>query len=242
MRLKLKFELERNELPIEYRKTVLSFFKHSLNLFAGIEAVDEVYKNGEVAMKPFTFAVGFFGAKFQKNNILLERNCLMLNFSTYDVSSAITFYNAFLKQKSKWFPLADSNKMKLISVKMQNEKLITGDYVKVKFLSPLLVRQHNKETNKDRYLTYGEEGFDEVLRNIIRVRIKKIVGLDEKLADGFSIEEIKNKRTVIKHYSSSINATLGTFNLKGNPILLNYLYQGGIGSRSSAGFGFIEII
>lgn len=242
LKLKLSFELEISELPVDYRRLIMSFFKHALESYGGIETLQEFYSKEGITQKPFTFAVGLFGANFTKDKISLQSNTLVLDFSTYDMSCAITFYNSFLKQKNNWFPLPNQNKMKLISVEMQKEKLIVENQIKVKMSAPLVVRMHDRDTNKDTYLVYGDEDFKEQLIKTIKTQLKLVNGLDEKLTEGFDIQAIDNRRTVIKHYSAAINGTIGKFILNGNPILLNYLYQGGIGGRSSSGFGFMELI
>ncbi|MCI8446780.1 MAG: CRISPR-associated endoribonuclease Cas6, partial [Bacilli bacterium] len=60
--------------------------------------------------------------------------------------------------------------------------------------------------------------------------------------DDFDIVPLKNKKTVVKLYHHSMNASLGIFQLKGNPELLDFLWKAGIGSHRSSGFGSFKIL
>jgi CRISPR-associated endoribonuclease Cas6 len=240
MRITLNLELKKNVMSIEYRREILSFIKASLTNYKNGEYFDKFYKENKPLMKPFSFAVMLSGAKFQANQIDINTNSIKVVFSTNDTLTANIFYNAFCQMQFKEYPLANENTMQLKEVCVDNI-FITQDEIKIKFLSPLCVRSHNKETNKDFYLSYGKSGFEETLKQIIRVQLKE-ESLPEKLIEGFAIEGISAKKTVIKHFNLTIETTIGMFILKGNPLLLNFLYHGGIGSRKSSGCGLFELI
>ncbi len=52
MRLKLQFELENNILDIQYRKSIISYIKHSIQEYDK-DLFEEMYKDNN--MKTFTF-------------------------------------------------------------------------------------------------------------------------------------------------------------------------------------------
>jgi CRISPR-associated endoribonuclease Cas6 len=72
--------------------------------------------------------------------------------------------------------------------------------------------------------------------------VTKTNNLPISVLEGFSMEPIRCKKTVVRHHSQFVEATIGMFRLTGNIALLNYLYACGVGSRKSSGFGLIEII
>ena len=55
MRMKLMFELEKPELDIDYRKSLISFIKHSLEEYdKGL--FNSLYEKGKTTKKTYTFA------------------------------------------------------------------------------------------------------------------------------------------------------------------------------------------
>lgn len=55
MRMKLIFELEKPELDIDYRKSLISFIKHSLEEYDK-ELYNSLYEKGKTTKKTYTFA------------------------------------------------------------------------------------------------------------------------------------------------------------------------------------------
>ena len=55
MRMKLMFELEKPELDIDYRKSLISFIKHSLEEYDK-ELFNSLYEKGKTTKKTYTFA------------------------------------------------------------------------------------------------------------------------------------------------------------------------------------------
>jgi len=84
--------------------------------------------------------------------------------------------------------------------------------------------------------------FEQTLKELIEAELKETNCLPVEIAEGFSIEPILAKKTVVKHFDIMLEASVGAFLIKGNPLLLNFLYLGGMGSRRSGGFGLFELI
>ena len=66
--------------------------------------------------------------------------------------------------------------------------------------------------------------------------------MPENIVDTFEIKSDNYKKVIVKFYEKKIESTLGSFNIKGDIDLLRYLYQAGVGSKRSSGFGMFEII
>lgn len=238
MRFKFLFTLVNEKFPIQYRKSIMSFIKMSLQGYDEKE-FNKLYHAKDPIMKPYTFAVFLKNPKFEENFILLEDKKVELNFSIQDYNIAISIYNSFNHQLHKSFPLIQ-NSMTLQKISIIPEKQIKTDEILIKFISPLVVREHNSETKKDYYYSFQHEKFQEMLRINIREEIKN-TDIPEKLVENFSIEAVNGKKAVIKFYEKQIETSLGVYKLKGNPELLNYLYKSGIGSKRSSGFGMFSI-
>ncbi|AQR96108.1 CRISPR-associated endoribonuclease Cas6 [Clostridium saccharoperbutylacetonicum] len=240
MRFKIEIQLENEQLSLDYRPAIISMFKHCLTVYEDGKHFDNYYEVGKE--KPFTFAVGIPSSKFTKEMILVPNRKINITFSTGDIGTGIVFFNALLMQKNKSYPLAYENAMIIKNISIEKEYAITTDTINVTFKSPLCVREHNKENNKDIYYSYEKDGFNESFNKVLKLQIANSNNLPEAILEGFSIIPISCKKTVIRHHSQFIESTIGIFKLTGNIALLSYLYTNGIGSRKSSGFGMFEVV
>lgn len=240
MRLKIEIELKNKHLPLDYRPTIISLFKYSLTIYENGKHFSNYYETGKD--KPFTFAVGIPNSKFTKEMILVPNRKINITFSTSDISTGIVFFNALLMQKNKSYPLAYENAMSIKNILIEKEFSITTNTIDIMFKSPLCVREHSKKNNKDIYYSYEKDGFKEALNKVLEFQIANSDILCTSVLEGFSINPISCKKTVVRHHSQFVEVTVGMFSLTGNIALLNYLYTNGIGSRKSSGFGMIEIM
>lgn len=237
MRFKLYFTLEKMQIPIQYRKSIISFFKHCLISY------DETYykryyNEKDTIIKNYAFSTYYKQSQIQQENIILKDNNLELNVTTSDYEVGIILYNAFNKQKYKKYPLHD-NTMVLQNITMMPEKEITKEKIIIKFQAPLCVR--SRQDNKDYYYSYESKEFQDILKINIREQLK-ITSLSENVIDTFEIKPINAKKVIIKFYEKCLECSTGVFEISGKKELLTYLYQAGMGSRHSAGFGMFQII
>ncbi len=236
MRLKLSFELENPKLDIQYRKSILSWIKHAIqeydeNLF------QEMYHANQ--KKTFTFAPILSAPQFGKEEIIMKDNRFSVLFSAYNYSHALHLYNSFLGQKFKKFSLFQ-NSMTLMQLIMIPEKEIVTEKVTIKMESPLVVRNHNRETLKDMYYAYEREEFKKYLCINIEEQLQP-ENIDKHILNGFDIKPIQAKKIVIPVYEKMLECSIGTFQLEGKIELLDYLYKAGIGTKKAMGFGMFEI-
>lgn len=237
MRLKLNFDLENESLPIQYRKSVMSFIKLSLSEYDE-QYYKKYYNDKDTIMKPYTFAMFFRNPKFENDRIIIKDKRLELNISIADYETSIILYNAFNHQKNKKFSL-DKNSWTLKNINMSLDKKIDTEEITIKFMSPLVVRSHLE--NKDYYYSYNDEEFKDILKINIKQQLK-ITDIPINLADSFDIVAINSKKIIVKFYEKKIETTSGIFKISGDKQLLKYLYDAGIGSKRSSGFGMFQII
>jgi len=240
MRFKIELELKKEQLPLEYRQLVISLFKHSLTVYENGRHFNTYYEIGKE--KPFSFAVMIPNSTFTKEMILVPSRKIDITFSTGEISTGIVFFNALLMQKNKSYPLANENTMKVKNIVLEEEVTITTNTINIIFRSPLCVRKHRKDDNKDIYYSYEKEGFNEALHNVLELQIANSDVLPTSILEGFYMMPMRCKKTVIRHCSQFVEVTLGMFTLTGNIALLNYFYTNGIASRKSSGFGLFEIM
>lgn len=240
MRFVVKINLKNQEIPTDYRPVMISMMKNALTQYENGRYLEEYYAPS--IKKPFAFAVNLGKCKFSQSMIAVETKQISLQFTTNKMGTAIIFFNALLEQKGRKYPMPLQNEMTISNISLKEEQVINKETIRMQMLSPLCIREHEEVTNTDRYYTIEDKEFEEQIKRVIKVQIKGQEGLNEKMVDEFSIQPVNCKKTVVKHHKVSFPVSLGIFELTGPIPLLTYLYQGGLGSRSSACFGFGEVI
>lgn len=237
MRLKLYFELENQTISIQYRKSIISFIKHAIQEYDE-NLYQEMYaKNNK---KTFTWAPILSKPKFEQEKIILKDTNFSIIFSAYNYLYGLHIYNAFLKQKYQKFSL-NQNSMTLKSISMIPEKQIITNKIQIKMSSPIVCRNHNKETLKDMYYSFERPEFEKYIKINILEQMEK-ERLDSSLLEGFKIQPVDSKKIIVKLYEKKIETSIGIFEVEGKTELLDYLYRAGIGSKKAMGFGLFEII
>lgn len=237
MRIKLYFELEDTIIPIDYRRSIISFIKLSLSEYSEKE-FEKYYNRKDNIVKPYAFSVFFKNPEFDKENIIIKNKMFEMNMTIADYETAITLYNAFNHQKNKKFSI-NQNSWMLKNIVLIPEKEIKENKIVIKFQSPLCVRR--REESKDYYYSFENEGFEETLKMNVKEQLKRM-NMQVELANTLKIIPVKAKKVIIKFYEKQIECSTGIFELEGDMELLNYLYKAGIGSKHSAGFGMFQIV
>jgi len=241
MRLRCRFKLKENYLPADYRRLFISFIKKSFSNYN--EDLYNTWYSGSSIPKPFAFSVRLANPKFKDDMMFLGSNDVDFYFTTENMEIGLQAYNAFLKQKGKDIHISSiDNSMMLTGVFLVKEKSIYSNKITIRFNSPLVVRDHNSNTEEDYYYSYGTEGFDETLKRTLKEQIKFNVEITDSMLDEFTLTGISPKKTVVKFYEQQIECSIGIYEMQGHPALLEYLYKNGMGSRRSSGFGVFEII
>ena len=237
MRLKLNLYLENENLSIQYRKSVISFIKLSLNEYDE-KYYKKFYNEKDNIIKPYTFSVFFKSPEFKEDKIIIKDKRIELNISIADYETSIILYNAFNHQKNKKFSL-NKNSWTLKNISMMMEKEITDEEITIKFMSPLVVR--SRVNRKDYYYSFNDNEFLDTLKMNIKEQLK-ITNIPKETVDKFKIETVSAKKVIVKFYEKKIETSTGIFKISGDKKLLEYLYKAGMGSKHSSGFGMFQII
>ncbi|MEG1310636.1 MAG: CRISPR-associated endoribonuclease Cas6 [Romboutsia sp.] len=238
MRFCLNLELEKNNFPTDHRKVILSYIKKALS-----EILDGMYYSRyfqDNVQKDFCFSVQLSKPKFNKDEIILDNNEIKILFTTDNKQkTALLLQQAFMKQKNKKFSIPNSNSMTLKNITQNKEQQITNSKAIFKTYG-LCVREHNKESNKDIYYVYNDEKFNEQLQVVLKNQASQ-AGFSKEMAESIKFVPLNCKKVLIKHYNTYVDTTVGSFLLEGNPLLLQYLYNVGMGSRNSS-FGYLDLV
>jgi len=247
MRLELIFQIENkgelsSEIPSDYRRIFVSFLKRAIENINEEKYYEKYF--APTVTKSYSFSVILPKPEFNGDVIRLNGSYIKMIFSSEDRdATGLIFSQAFLKQKHKKFPLPKGNSMTLEKIKKLPEQEITNSKVIFRTIAGagLLIRYHEREDNKDKYYIIGEENAEKQLKIVLREQLLAF-GFSKEDAEDIQIKPIRCKKVVARHYNSFIDATVGMFQMQANPRVLQYLYKAGIGSRSSIGFGLVELV
>ncbi len=235
---KLNFRLEKNFLPKEIDRVIVSFLKAAVQSYS-LEMFERLYTKSRSVMKTYCFSYYLPGAKYVKDRIDLDDNSFTLYFSDADFQELLIFFNCFQNMRYIKYPMA-SNSMELVSVSVQNLPDITENEIIIKMQSPLVVRRHNSLDNTDIYFTFDMEGFAEALKENIDIFIERM-GISLS-TEGFSIIPVKARKIVKPVFGKNVDASIGIFKLTGSVELLNMLHMAAMGVRRSSGNGQFRVI
>lgn len=239
MRLLLEFSLKEPTIPIEYRRVLMHLVKTCLKNANDSKYYDRFYE--ETKPKNFTFSMFFDAPKFTPERILLVTKRVKVIFSVFDKMEGYILYSSFLEKKGAKILLENDNHMILNKViKLQEPEAHTNKML-IKMNSPLLVRKHDRESNRDQYYSFEEDEFEEGLYYNLRLQLLR-EGFDETSIEGLKVTPIKCRKVIVQHYGCKFAGSLGNFLVEGNQVVLNYLLKSGLSSRRSEGFGMPELL
>lgn len=242
MRMELLFELEKNELPKDNKSIWVSFLKNVISNCNNGKFYERYFSGTK--SKDYTFSILMPGVSFVQEKAILNNNQVKMIFSADDRNkTGFIFFSAFIKAKNKRFPLPDGNAMVLKHIRPCREQSITSSKVlfRTAIGGGLVVREHNRETNRDQYHTFQDAGFDEHLKRILKAQAQE-AGFSERMVETVKVTPIQCKKVVVKHYGVWIDVTVGSLEIEGDSDLLRYYYQAGLGSKHSMGYGMLDII
>lgn len=241
MRFCVELALENPYITKEKNKMIMHVLKL---LFESTDSdkYQEMYEQKKNNEKNFTFSTYLGrGVKFNREDIYLPDKKILLNFSTYDISEGILFYNSFVENIGLEIPVENNiitiNKVKKLNMGLIEENILFSTS------SPLVVREHSGDNKKTWYYDISNEKGFEVFKENLRYQLKSnIENIKDKDIDEIQIKVLKNKLVKIKHYGITIPANLAIINVNAKAYIIDYLYKAGIGSRRSQGFGFLNIV
>lgn len=234
MRLTLDYEITPDVIPKNYGRGFISLIKKL------IEETDSLLFNdyyNQHKLKPFTFGTYFPQLQGNENDKLKVGEIVKVNFSTSSIQLATNIYNGFLKVKEHtWQNNGNSINFKPLRAYLQPDKKIDKENIVVKTLSPLLV---NNIGDSNKFLLPGEEGFSEGLEFSVSECAKEFLCYNSNFP--FEIEVKVWKRRVLYHYKK-MPSTIGIFEIKSKPEILQMIYDVGLGVHRSQGFGMVEVV
>lgn len=239
MRFKTTISINKNNIPKDKNRIIISLIKHQLSQF-DTELFNALYQTGKTEGKDFCFALYMDNCIFHKEIIEIPNQEIIITFSIYDLIMGIRLYNVFMQGIGSEYNYKDETILKIKSVKLLSEKNIMGDTAIFQCQSPCVAREHAHDNSKTWYHSLSEDkGKQQFLKNLkIQAKVK-FPNFEEDI-EKLRIRILRNKVVKVKHYDIVIVGNLALFELMGRPYLLEYFYKSGAGSMKSGGFGLLE--
>ncbi len=231
MRLEISYRLTGTRLALEYRRGFASLLKEAIKQAS--PACFARYYSRLHTLKPFTFSVFFPGLAGREGDHFEVGSKAILNFSTSCHELCASVYNGLLQLRQ--FPIFE-NRAELEHLFLKPKITIAQDTAAFKTLAPVLV---NTKGEPNWYLLPEDEGFDEGLAFSVQEICRAFLDMRDV---SIEFRPIDFRRKVVRHYNMDMQGFVGIFELRGNPEVLNLIYQVGLGVRRSQGFGMLELV
>lgn len=232
MKLELKFELENNKVPFDFRKGVISFLKNALNEY-NKSFYDDIYDNCKKKNLTFCPFMQIETKNIKERMFYLKDNFLKVTLSSGDDMNIYKFFVSLQKQVNKKYPFYN-NSMTLREITSFSRKASMLDFaiIKVSQYAPLVVMDHQVKTidsklvDKNWCYTFESPEFIELF----------------KFKTGLDIVPLENcKKVVYDHFGMKIPASYGSFFVSGTAAQINDILNNGAGDRKSQGFGYVTL-
>lgn len=240
MQLHLHIKLNKLiNLPINYNHILQGVIYNALSAdypdFAEM-LHEEGGQFGKRRYKPFTF--GPLKGKYSvKNKQIVFSEDIIWEIRSCDDGLIFILNEYFENNGIKLL----SNELKNVNTAVTNT-VIHDSRVRIKVLSPVVAYSTPEDDSHTYYYTPEEFGFYELTK---QNALKRYVAIYGESADELNIRpvSIRQKDKVVTRYQGIIiEGWKGKYELEGDPKLINFLYQTGLGAKNAQGFGMFDAI
>lgn len=242
MRFRLDFTIDKPELNADYRRYILSFIKNALSQSINGDLLNRYYTDTNT--KDFTWTMIVSKPQFTKEKFRFSENKFSLVFSTDDkMQTGMYLMLAFLNQKNRKYPAEEGNYITLKNIVQLAQKEIRDTTVRFVSMpgSSLVVREHDRNTNRDKYYSCEDEGYTDKLEQALKTQAE-MAGFSGDTIKCIKVRSVRGRKIVVKHYGIYLDATIAYFIVEGESDILNFFYRNGVCSRRSSGFGMVDVV
>ncbi len=240
MEISLTFHCRNALLPLAHKHAVAGLIYHMLSSCQ--EYADMLHQQGYQAggkqFKLFTFS-DLIGRYQLQGKQLLYPEAFTLRVRSHDPLFIRSLLRSAATNRS--YTLC-ANPLFLADYHVTDRPVTGGDLI-IRTLSPITVHVSTAD-GKTRYFTPQEPEFSQAIARNALAKAQAYLGASISGTVEIAPDTGLNDRTrVVTIYKGTyITAWRGRFRLQGTPELLQFLYDTGLGSRSSQGFGMFEIL
>ena len=262
MRLKVYFGDESGKVRIgmDYRRAFLSFIKKA---FSQTPYMEDIFQ--EKKAREFVFSA-FLGKGMKADGEKLEVSPpFELYFSSGAPFIVSAFYNGVMELKKKGEGIElEGKKFGISRVEVLRPKKFTSSFVIFKTLGICVLTDPDasRDDFEKFYVIPEREDFKEILRKRIIEKYEFIMGskipderinflpvsrdlLEPLIRSGAVAPSFWKKSLVpvrVRHYGGYVRGWRGVFGLEAHPVVLQFVYDYGLGVKTGQGFGMLECV
>ena len=242
MQFKLAFEVtEPLTLPLSYHSALQGMIYHVLSASPEFSAFlhDDGYTRNRRAYKLFVFGP-LEGPYRVRDRCITFPGPLSLEIRSPEAEFCRVFSGALAAESSVTI---GSYRLNVASCELRRRRIEAGRG-EFRTRSPLCLTRTVDDGAKKRtlFLSPGDRDFPALLNENFRRKYCAAFGAEPETP--ISVEQIARPRKYVTQYRRGIYITAwhGAFRLSGSPDALDFLYQTGLGSRNSQGFGMFDTV
>ncbi|OXZ29889.1 CRISPR-associated endoribonuclease Cas6 [Finegoldia magna] len=240
MRFNVNLILSDKEIPKDKNRMFLSFIKHSLSK-NNERCFENLYGKGITNRKSFALASYLPGAIFNENTITIPNKKIKLTISVVDMKLGVEIFNSMMGSVNNTYKYKDCE-LTTKSVKLLREKKIENSTEIFKTLSPIVIRDHVREDNKDWFYDLNDSKGQELFVRNLKFQLEEEMPESKYFLEELEVEVLKNKKTVATNYGINVQCNLCVLKINAKSEILEHIYKSGVGSFKSQGFGLLDII
>ena len=227
-------------LPLSYHGMVQGAVYHALAVAPEYSSFlhDDGFHYGQRSYKLFTFSLLEGPHRVRERRITFP-GPVSLEVRSPSADFCRTFFAAM--QEDRTLRLGE-NRLSVTDFSVTDRR-VREESVRVRMRSPLCLSQTVSEGAKKAttYLSPQDEEFPALLQE--NFRRKYMAAFGQEPVTGISVETLGGIRKYVTRFQQNIYVTawFGAFRLRGEQDNLDFLYQTGLGSRNSQGFGMFDV-
>ena len=236
--LKLNTELT---LPINYNHILQGIIYHSASSVDSTQkkklhdegVAVENYSSTKFKLFSFSKIIGKY--KISEKNIIFSDNIF------FEIRSADPYFIFLIYEGFKKNGIRFKDKVLIPKLEICN-KIITNNNIYIQTLSPIIAIK-NSEDGKKEFLSPMSNDFASYINNNFINKYTSLYGNPPKSNIDLMVADITYKDKCVTNFKDIyLTAWNGTYFLNGEPEMLTFLYNVGLGSKNSQGFGLFNII
>jgi len=248
MRFSVKLELKSSKphlIPVTYRRNITAMLKEALLTNQKTVKTFEGLYRSKIAntQKPFTFSVYIPQTtnvrRGDANFISTEADCVNLIFSSSDEAIFCDIYNALCTLDHS-YPVFAGIKTRLKTFRLLSSVKIQHAEQKFKTLAPFVLSRVDKGRSNG-WVRSCDPVFSQMLKTSICSQAAVFLKPMQVSPDQIVIKNFNLKEATVTNYKVA-PAMRGTIEISAPTEVLQLLYDSGLGSKRSQGFGMLEVV
>lgn len=236
--MRMRLIMEGAEVPLHYNHLIQAAIYRNISRNLANFLHDRGFLYGKRSFKLFTFSRLLGHYAIDKGIISFDSEVNLY------VSSPIERFikeiaNSIIK---KGFLILGNKKLNVIGLELPREPEI-GNEIKIRALSPITVYS-TLLTPENKKKTYYYSPYEKEFCELIDANAKKkhLILRNKEVKSSLGIKPIGVREVLVMYKDTVVKGWLGSFILNGPKGLIKTVYDAGLGSKNSQGFGMFEVV